>query len=74
VVAIDLYDELVEAVPCEDWSAIARNSEEENRSQLYESAAAAGSDPLQTALDIADQFAAENNQMDREFLEQHLTP
>jgi hypothetical protein len=41
---------------------------------LYESAAAAGSDPLQTALDIADQFAAENNQMDREFLEQHLTP
>jgi hypothetical protein len=74
VVAINLYDELVEAVPCEDWSATARNSEEENRSQLYESAGAAGSDALQTALDIADQFAAENNQMDREFLEQHLTP
>lgn len=73
MVAIELYEELVETVSCEDWSAIARNSEEENRSLLYESAEAAGNDPLQTALDIADRFAAENNQMDREFLEQHLT-
>ena len=73
VVAIELYEELVETVSCEDWSAIARDSEEENRSQLYESAEAVGNDPLQTALDIADRFAAENNQIDREFLEQHLT-
>lgn len=73
VVAINLYNELVETVPCEDWSAIARNSKEDNRSRLYEHAEAAGNEPLQTALDIADQFTAENNQMDREFLEQHLT-
>ncbi len=72
VVAIEFYEHLVKAVSCENWSAIARNSEAEKRTRLYKNAEAAGKDPLQTALEIADQFAAENNQMDREFLEKHL--
>lgn len=73
VVAINLFEELVDVVPCDEWSSIARNSQEDYRSSLYENAEAAGKSPLQTALDIADQFAAENNQMDREFLERNLT-
>lgn len=72
IVTITLYDELIEAVPCDEWSSIARTSQEDNRFCLYENAETVGDDPLQTALDIADQFAAENNDMDTEFLEKHL--
>lgn len=72
VVTITLYNELVEAVPCDEWSSIALTSQDDNRSCLYDNAEAAGDDPLQIALDIADQFAAENNELDKEFLETHL--
>lgn len=71
-VTITIYDELVDAVPCDEWSSIARTSQEEHRSCLYENAEATGDESLQTALDIADQFAAENNEMDTRFLENHL--
>ncbi len=72
VVTIRIYDELVDVVPCDEWSSIARTSQEDHRSCLYEHAKAAGDESLQTALDIADQFAAENNEMDTNFLEKHL--
>ena len=72
-VAVSLYKELVEAVPCGEWSSIARTSQEENRSRLYRNAEATGGDTLQFVLDISDQFAAENCPMDREFLESHLS-
>ncbi|SNR43165.1 AAA family ATPase [Halorubrum vacuolatum] len=72
VVTIKIYDELVDAVTCGEWSSIARTSQEDHRSYLYECAEDAGEEALQTALDIADQFAAENNKMDTEFLESHL--
>jgi hypothetical protein len=71
-VAVSLYKELVDAVPCGEWSSTARTSQEENRSRLYRNAEATGGDTLQSVLDISDQFAAENRQMDREFLKDHL--
>ena len=71
-VTITIYDELVGAVPCDEWSSIARTSQQKYRSSLYDSAEDSGEETLQTALDIADHFAAENNQMDEEFLKRHL--
>lgn len=71
-VTISIYAELVDAVPCDEWSSIARTSQEEKRSCLYDRAEALGDDSLQTSLDIADQFAAENNELDKEFLQDHL--
>jgi hypothetical protein len=50
-VTITLYGKLVDSVPCNEWSSVARTSQEENRSCLYDSAEASGDDSLQTALE-----------------------
>lgn len=43
------------------------NKPDTNRERIYEIAAAAGDEALQTALEIASQFAAERCGLDREF-------
>lgn len=71
-VAVGLYEVMVDAASGEAWSATARLSRDTNRERIYENAASNSDEALQTALNIANQFAAEGYDMDREFLDANL--
>jgi len=71
-IAVNLYDVMVQAAADDTWSSTARTSRESNREQIYENAAAADGQALQTALEIANKFASKRYELDREFLETHL--
>lgn len=71
-IAVELYEVLVEAAVQGDWSSAVRTSQESHREQIYEHAAAVSEDALQSARSIANHFAAERCEMDREFLDETL--
>ncbi|MFC4359241.1 AAA family ATPase [Halobium salinum] len=70
--SVDLYRTMVESVNDEKWSSLARTSQDSNRKRIYEKAAEEGEESIQSALWIANQFAAEGYETDREFLDDHL--
>ncbi|TMT81731.1 hypothetical protein E2L06_17625 [Haloterrigena sp. H1] len=71
-VTVDLYQNFVNEVSDEDWSSIVWTSQAENRERIYENADAVNDTTLQTAMHVANQFAAEGCDLDREFLDMHL--
>ncbi|MBX0305769.1 ATP-binding protein [Haloarcula salinisoli] len=71
-ISMELYGVLVEAAVQGDWSSAARTSQESHRKQIYEHAADASEEALQSARSIANHFAAERCEMDREFLNETL--
>jgi len=70
--AVELYEVLVEAAVQGDWSSAVRTSQASKREQIYKHGATASEDALQSARSIANHFAAERCEIDREFLDESL--
>jgi len=67
-----LYQTLVETVPVDEWAMTAMDSQEDQRQTIYQNAVSSSDNARQMALTVANRFAAEHHEMDREFLGDHF--
>ncbi|AKU09859.1 ATP-binding protein [Haloferax gibbonsii] len=72
VEAISVYEQFTEASSPDKWPEIVRSSQDEHREQLYTNAAGHGNSAGKTAVKIANQFAAQGEEYDRNFLDDQL--
>jgi len=70
--SIQLYQTLVETVPVDEWAMTAMDSQEGQRQTIYQNAVSSSDNARQMALTVANRFAAEHHEMDREFLGDHF--
>ena len=70
--SIQLYQTLVETVPVDEWAMTAMDSQEDQRQTIYQNAVSSSDNARQMALRVANRFAAEHYEMDREFLDAHF--
>ena len=70
--SIQLYQKLVESVPVDEWTMTAMDSQEGQRQTIYQNSVSSSDNARQMALTVANRFAAEHHEMDREFLSDHF--
>lgn len=70
--AIRVYGQFVEATSSDEWPKKVRSSLNEHRNQLYTNAVEHGSSAGEIAIRIANRFAAQGEDYDRDFLDDQL--
>lgn len=70
--AITVYERAVEAPLPDKWPELARSSQDEHREQLYTSAVEHGNSAGEIAVKIANRYAAQGKEYDRDFLDDQL--
>lgn len=70
--AISVYEQFAEASSPDKWPEIVRSSQDEHREQLYTNAVEHGNSAGKTAVRIANRFAAQGEEYDRDFLDDQL--
>lgn len=70
--AITVYERAVEAPLPDNWPELARSSQDEHREQLYTSAVEHSNSAGEIAVKIANRYAAQGKEYDRDFLDDQL--
>lgn len=70
--AITAYEQVIEPSAPAKWPEIVRSSQDEHREQLYTNAVEHSNSASKTAVRIANQFAAQGQEYDRDFLDDQL--
>jgi hypothetical protein len=70
--AITVYEQFVEAVSSDKWPEVVRSSQDEHRKKLYANAVEHEDSTGNIAIRIANQFAAQGEDYDRDFLDDQL--
>lgn len=70
--AITVYEQIVEASSPDQWPEVVRSSQDEHREKLYTNAAEHENSASKIAIRIANRFAAQGENYDREFLDDQL--
>ena len=69
---IAVYERFVKSTSFDKWAEIVRSSQDEHRKQLYTTAVEHGNSAREIAIRIANRFAAQGEDYDRDFLDDQL--